>query len=218
MKNKPNNLKYKKFIKYEGYKLFIGDIIGGELSHYIDEMDDVILDVQENWMDCYASRELLGKTLERFIKALKNTSEVVNEFCEPKFEKKKDLHEIIIEKLMYLHEDYENVVNRVDINDRRLNDDDLFYELYKAGEAGVQIIENILDTLYNIVPYTEKQRDLTFPDTQNIWQICNDNRGKIETKTLHTGFYDCANNRLLKKEVVMVKDIVDTKKDDGRSL
>lgn len=198
---------FPRFVMFEdGNVYFIGEVIADELDLYLRKMEDIMTEAQYMYEDSIASEELMAKLSQRTIVAMQETAKLVNLFTAKIF-KKKNCHEIIVEKLMDLHEVYEKVTNRININDKRINDDYLFNKIFAGVVKGEEVIEGILSH-YNIRTYVESQRDVFIPETQTGgFRIVPDKECPISTLTVHTGFYDEAHHRLLRKEFVVIRNM-----------
>ncbi len=210
MAKKKNEAKeeFPRFVMFEdGNVYFIGEVIADELDLYLRKMEDIMTEAQYMYEDSIASEVLMAKLSQRTIVAMQETAKLVNLFYSEDFQKEKNCHEIIVEKLMDLHEVYEKVTNRININDKRINDDYLFNKIFAGVVKGEEVIEGILSH-YNIRTYVESQRDVFIPETQTGgFRIVPDKECPISTLTVHTGFYDEAHHRLLRKEFVVIRNM-----------
>lgn len=210
MAKKKNEAKeeFPRFVMFEdGNVYFIGEVIADELDLYLRKMEDIMTEAQYMYEDSIASEELMAKLSQRTIVAMQETAKLVNLFYSEDFQKEKNCHEIIVEKLMDLHEVYEKVTNRININDKRINDDYLFNKIFAGVVKGEEVVEGILSH-YNIRTYVESQRDVFIPETQTGgFRIVPDKECPISTLTVHTGFYDEAHHRLLRKEFVVIRNM-----------
>ena len=193
-----------KYLELNSQQIFVGSLINAELVKLSNTFDDIIYDAPRYYSLIFNTK-ILNEIMRAYSNINNQLKNMIKKYENEEFEYLENWSDVMIDDIISLFTFIESIEERLSPEKYNLSHNKCYSKLHNCISGSLVDLSTILFDYLRIEEYQESDRSKFHPFSQIHISVANDYTGDIDVIPHRSGFYDMLNNKIIKKEIVSIR-------------